>query len=588
MQSGGQITKPQKQGFKRTIAYVGSPSAWSFGLFVFFTSILSVISFLTDVVGEGQFTANWFAISGAGFAPPLLIGLAYKFLILNRLRDKSRIYLNLLVAALAGASRNVSVGVFAAWAGLDATHLWPFRAGGGAFMGIVLFVFWSLANGSKFEYLNSLQRMSKIQTKLATTRLEIPEQILELNNRLQERTRQAIFPQIQAIRNLLSDAGNVGEILEKLKFTMSSQIRPMIAEISASQPKPFEVLNLKRFQSIKSSLPERFTLRDKIVLGWSSFAETIGVSIWLWVYKSPNGFLDNLALFAIYFSVLLIFKIALPRDKKLPRFNAISYTLLAALTASLSNVLYIYEVLDFDRRQSFMFAGFALLSGIVAPVILMQLAVRIERRNEIENQISADLLSLSKENSLFAQKLWVFRKRWLLVLHGSVQSSLTAALARLQSVGEITPIVLQLVKQDLARAEIAVNTDLQEVPDLDSGLKQIKEVWEGICEVKVQVSSRATRAIERSPDSSFCVNEIVKEAVSNAVRHADATKVNAVIDRTQDDILFIEVTNNGKPLADNFGGGIGSEMLNEICLSWSLTSDKKTVRLAAELPVKLY
>jgi hypothetical protein len=217
----------------------------------------------------------------------------------------------------------------------------------------------------------------------------------------------------------------------------------------------------------------------------------------------------------------------------------------------------------------------------------MLLAVRVERRNEIETQISSSLLSLAKENSLFAQKVWVFKKRWLLVLHGSVQSALTAALARLQSNEEVTPVVLQLVKQDLNRAELAVNTDLKEVIDLDSGLRELREVWDGICDLKVQVSSRATRAIERSTDSSLCVNEFVKEEVSNAVRHGDATQATVVIDRTADDSLSIEVTNNGRELANEIDFGIGSEMLNEICLGWNLAQEKNQVRLTAELAVKL-
>lgn len=587
MKTLGHIAEPPKEGFKRTIAYLSSPSAWSFGLFVFFTVILSVISFLTDVVSQGQFTPAWFAISGAAFIPPLIIGLSYKFLILNRRKTKERLFLNLLVAGLAGISRNVSVGVIAALAGVDVSGLWQFRFFGGAFMGIALFTFWAIANGSKFEYQNSLEKLEQTQSRLAASRLEIPEYLTEINDGLQERSRQSIFPQIQSIRKLLGDTANIDEILAKLRFTMTSQIKPMMEELAASQPRPFEVQNLRRFKSIKSSLPERFTLRDKINLTWSSIAETLGVSIWLWVYASPRGILDNLAVFVMYFSVLAVFKYAIPSKRKLPRFNAVSYTLLAAITASLANIFYIYQVLDFTAGQSLMFAGFALLSGVISPIILMQSAVRVERRNEIERQISADLLSLAKENSLFAQKVWVFRKRWLLVLHGSVQSALTAALARLQSTEEVTPVVLQLVKQDLARAELAVNADLQEVPDLDFGLKQLQEVWEGICEVKVQVSSRATRAIERNPDTSFCLNEILKEAVSNAVRHGDATQATAVIDRVEDDVFSIEVTNNGKPPADDFAFGIGSEMLNEICLTWSLITGKKGVQLEAELAVRL-
>ena len=588
MQTRGPFANPPKSGFKRTIRYLGASRNWSFGLFAFFFVILAIISLLTDVIRAGQFNPVWFLISGAGFLPPLIIGAIYRFGFLNNRPAKSRVLLNLLVAAIAGASRNISVGTLSLVAGLDKELLLSFRLFGGSFMGIAIYVLWAFANGSKFEYLNSLERLSKTQAKLAQTRQQIPGQLTETKDGLQERTREAIAPQLKLIRELLGNANNVSEALEKLRFTITSQIRPMMAEIASNQPKQFEVRNLKRFKSVKSSLPDRFTLRDKIYLGWSSFLETIGVSIWVWVYNSPNGILDNAALFIIYFGVLAVFKFLMPSKTKLPRFNAVFYTLIASLAASLSNVLYIFLVLGFDPGQSVMFAGFALLSGVIGPIILMQLAVRTERRTEIEQQITDDLEALAKENSLFAQRLWVFRKRWLLVLHGSVQSSLTAALSRLQASREVTPVLLEMVKQDLHRAELAVNENLQEDLDLKSGLSQLQEVWSGICDVKVQISSRAERAIVRSSDSAFCANEIIKEAISNAVRHGEATEASVLLDRKDDDMLIIEVTNNGKPLSESGNSGIGSEMLNEVCLKWELSTYKKDlVRLKAQLPIQL-
>lgn len=588
MQTRGLFANPQKSGFKRTILYLGASRNWSFGLFAFFFAILSIISLLTDVVRAGQFNPVWFLISGSGFIPPLIVGLIYRYGFLNNRPAKSRVLLNLIVAALAGASRNVSVGILSLIAGLDQELLLSFRFYGGGFMGIAIYVLWAFANGSKFEYLSSLDTLTKTQAKLAQTRQQIPGQLTETKDGLQERTREAIAPQLKLIRDLLGDANNASEALEKLRFTITSQIRPMMAEIASNQPKPFEVRNLKRFKSVKSSLPERFTLRDKINLVWSSFLETIGVSIWVWVYNSPNGVLDNLALFAIYLGVLAFFKFLIPSKKKLPRFNAVFYTLIAASSASLSNVLYIFLVLGFDPGKSVMFAGFALLSGVIGPIILMQLAVRTERRTEIEQQITKDLESLAKENSLFAQRLWVFRKRWLLVLHGTVQSSLTAALTRLQGAQEVTPVLLEMVKQDLHRAESAVNANLHDDLDLSSGLSQLQEVWSGICDVKVQISSRAERAIDRNPDSAFCTNEIIKEAISNAVRHGEATEAKVLVDRKEDDILIIEVTNDGKAVSESGNSGIGSEMLNEVCLKWELLTDKKDrVRLIAELPIQL-
>ena len=587
MNADGVLQKRPKRGFERTFRYLGSTSTWSLGLFGFFFLILSIISLLTDVVSVGKFTALWFLVSGAGFLPPLLIGFVYRWLFL---KNKSRvsITLNLLVAALAGASRNVSVGIFANWAGLDESDLWLFRFVGGAFMGVAIFAMWAFANGSRFDYANALSDLAKTQSKLAATSLEMPEQLVEINEGLQERTRQAIFPQIQNIKDLLTGSDNLNEVLEKLKFAIGSQIRPMMDEIAASQPKPFEVRNLQRLSAVKTPLPERFVLRDKINLSWSSFLETLGISIWLWVYSAPHGPLDNLALFVIYLSVLTLFKYLVPKEKKIPRFNAIFFTFLAAVTASGANIAYIYLVLGFDGGKSLMFAGFALLSGILGPLLLMQLAVRNERRSEIEAQVTDDLLAIAKENALFAQKLWVFRKRWLLVLHGSVQSALTAALSRLQTSTELTPVLVELVKQDLNRAEAAVNSNLRETMDLDTGLKELQEVWSGICNIQFQVSSRAQRAIERNPDSAFCVNEIAKEAISNAVRHGEATEATVFIDRTEDDILRVEITNNGNPPETDRSKGIGSEMLDEVCISWNLHFNKKQVRLSAELPVKLY
>ncbi|MFM2384467.1 MAG: hypothetical protein RL166_341, partial [Actinomycetota bacterium] len=303
MQVEGLIEKAKLSGFQRTFRYLGAPSNFSLGLFGFFFVLLSIISVLTDVVSLGQFTTLWFLVSGAAFLPPFLIGFFYRVLYLNRHLDKRRVFANLAVAALAGASRNVSVGVLAAWSGLGGDNLWLFRFIGGAFMGVAIFVLWAFATGSRHEYQVSLERLNRLQSELSTKRTQMPEQLVEINAGLQERTRNALFPQIEAIRNLLGDDTRIGEALEKLRFTIRVQIRPMMEEISDSQPKPFELKNIKRLKSIRASLPDRFTLRDKISLGWSSFLETLGVSIWLWVYSSPNGFLDNLALFLIYGTV---------------------------------------------------------------------------------------------------------------------------------------------------------------------------------------------------------------------------------------------------------------------------------------------
>jgi two-component sensor histidine kinase len=231
--------------------------------------------------------------------------------------------------------------------------------------------------------------------------------------------------------------------------------------------------------------------------------------------------------------------------------------------------------------------GVLILSGTLAPVMFAHATIRQKTQFELEAQIENELSKIAKENSLFAQRVWVFRKRWLLLLHGTVQSAVTAAVNRLQSTEEIDELTVQLVKQDLLRAERAINSEPSSEINFDSAMKELRDVWTGICDVEVQISERARRALLRNSDSAFCVNEIAKEAISNAVRHGTAHKAKIDIDRIEDDLLHIEISNDGISPRNSGMPGIGSQMLDEICLCWELVSKTRTVILFADLPIRI-
>ena len=59
------------------------------------------------------------------------------------------------------------------------------------------------------------------------------------------------------------------------------------------------------------------------------------------------------------------------------------------------------------------------------------------------------------------------------------------------------------------------------------------------------------------------------------------------IDREQDDLLTLSVWNNGSEPEEKDKSGIGSEMMNEVCVRWNLGGTRGDVTLLAELPVGL-
>jgi two-component sensor histidine kinase len=88
---------------------------------------------------------------------------------------------------------------------------------------------------------------------------------------------------------------------------------------------------------------------------------------------------------------------------------------------------------------------------------------------------------------------------------------------------------------------------------------------------------------------AMCLNEILKEAVSNAVRHGDAERAWVEVSRTGEKteaIVEIQVTNDGRIPVTGERRGLGSQLLDELTLEWSLESVPETGQtiLAARLP----
>ena len=570
---------------QRTFRHIGSKHAWSWQLLFFTLYVLSVISFLTDSVLAQSFDPRWFLVNFLAFLPPIAIALAYRFLFLTALPDASRPILNLAVAGIAGSSRNVSVGVFANVLDIDVAQLWLFRVIGGMVIGIAIFLLWSIVQGTSSDYKSSLIRLSQIQTELSDARGEMPELLQEVNENLQSRTRSAVLPQLEEINRALGESRSSELAVQQLRETLENQVRPLMDEISANTPAPFPQRNIERLAKSRVELPTKFNVYEALPILGSSLAQSMGYGFWLTLLYGAAGAIQSLQAIIIFALTLFIARIFVPRDREYPRLVGATLVIVIAAIASSATVLYL-ATLSLPMIEFVAIAGLSVFGGILAPILNALNAARQKRRAEIEARISIDLLEIAKQNSFFAQRVWVFRRRWLLVLHGTVQSALTAAVNRLSNAKEVDEFTVQMVNQDLLRATSAIDSNQSNSLNLEESFKELHDVWSGICSVNVKISERAKRALTRNSDTTFCVNEIAKEAVSNAVRHGSAKSALIEIDRLEDDLLQVEITNDGIPLRSQEKPGIGSEMLDEICLNWALENSGKKVRLTANLPVR--
>jgi signal transduction histidine kinase len=186
------------------------------------------------------------------------------------------------------------------------------------------------------------------------------------------------------------------------------------------------------------------------------------------------------------------------------------------------------------------------------------------------------------EMTLFEQQLWAARRNWSLVIHGTVQASLTAALTRLNA-PDADQKTLDLAKKDLDRAIAALTNPPTVDLKLASAMKDLVETRQGVCEIDFEISAELKKLIAKDVRLSMCVNEIFKEAVSNAVRHGDARTASIAMKIEDSGLIELTVANDGnRPL---LGGrkGVGSALLDELTVDWQLSVDEnrdQTVLLA--------
>lgn len=189
---------------------------------------------------------------------------------------------------------------------------------------------------------------------------------------------------------------------------------------------------------------------------------------------------------------------------------------------------------------------------------------------------------LSREISLIEQAIWIAKRNWSFIVHGTVQGALTVAHTRLKQAGERTPEILKLVKADISKARQVLEKGVVRRQSTHAEFKDLITTWEGVCEISIDYPQHSLEKLDET--SRICTIEIVKEIVGNAFRHGQATKINFKIQISKDR-LQIHATNNGTPVTESTIG-LGTDLLNELTESWSIANEADGVVVEAVIPFR--
>jgi two-component sensor histidine kinase len=228
-----------------------------------------------------------------------------------------------------------------------------------------------------------------------------------------------------------------------------------------------------------------------------------------------------------------------------------------------------------------------LVTGGLAFVSLCLAAILDIGRNESEQKLQKLVDQFSRENKLFEQRMWVAQHLWYTLLHGTVQSALTAAMIRSSNKDSLTEADKKAIIQDLNRGIDALRKPAKEEVKLDDALVALKTTWTDIAEIDLSIKPEAKTKIVDSTNGTLVVNELLKEVVSNAVKHGSASKIQINVELNSNGDVAVLVSNNGSKPINVTKTGVGSTLFSNLCTGYSLTwnSSTGTTEFRATIPM---
>ena len=186
------------------------------------------------------------------------------------------------------------------------------------------------------------------------------------------------------------------------------------------------------------------------------------------------------------------------------------------------------------------------------------------------------------------QAQWFQNKVLARALHGPIQAAVTASALRLDAAiraGDVDDSLVDRLRAQLIDALGTLGSAEPSVACAPEALTRLVSTWEGLCEVTTALTSDAADLLAEDPPLRSCVIDIFTEAVSNAVRHGGATRVEVRIGLSgaERDVLLAITSDSATDRAAG-ARGLGSRILDDCTMEWRMEETPEGVSLLAILP----
>lgn len=213
------------------------------------------------------------------------------------------------------------------------------------------------------------------------------------------------------------------------------------------------------------------------------------------------------------------------------------------------------------------------------------------RRAATEAELAVTVDRLTDTVGIIRRRATLTRRRLAHLLHGNLQGALLAAAVRLSATPIPSAGLIESVRADIEAALARLHHDPGETPaPLNRTLQEIIGTWGEQRSITATVEPTAAATLADHPDAEQAVAMIVREAITNALRHGRARSVEARIAHRDGQghdpqVVEIVVCDDGTGWPAESRPGLGTATFDELSRAWSYDSDGNGTRFSALVTV---
>jgi len=197
-----------------------------------------------------------------------------------------------------------------------------------------------------------------------------------------------------------------------------------------------------------------------------------------------------------------------------------------------------------------------------------------EHKKNLEKYLNSDAFKLKILN----RELEKDALKWEQIIHGKLQSKMISKSVKEKSgsddqfIAEIKDLITQ-----------SLDTTSKNTANPTQIIEQVSKPWAAVIDIESEIDQSIAKQI-LSPSVTQTVNDVLEEAITNAVKHGGAEKVWLVIKADSNNSLQLQVKNDGTPVGKAKRQSIGTNLFNQSGI-WSIGNENGLVVFKIQIDV---